>query len=104
MAKTRVTEGDIIDGFTIGALAHTGGMARLFHVTHPEHPGPLLMKVPRIGSGTDPATIVGFEMELMILPRISGPHVPRFVARGDFSRQPYIVVEQLPGKSLYPLL
>lgn len=104
MARTRIDEGDVIDGFTLGKLAHTGGMAKLYEVTHPDHPGPLLMKVPRIGSGTDPATIVGFEMELMILPRISGPHVPRFVARGDFSRQPYIVVERLPGKSLYPLL
>jgi non-specific serine/threonine protein kinase/protein-serine/threonine kinase len=104
MARTRIEEGDVIDGFTLGTLAHTGGMAKLYEVTHPDHAGPLLMKVPRIGSGTDPATIVGFEMELMILPRISGPHVPRFVARGDFSRQPYIVVERLPGKSLYPLL
>ncbi|TPP09764.1 serine/threonine protein kinase [Rhizobium glycinendophyticum] len=104
MARTRIDEGDVIDGFTLGKLAHTGGMAKLYEVTHPDHTGPLLMKVPRIGSGTDPATIVGFEMELMILPRISGPHVPRFVARGDFSRQPYIVVERLPGKSLYPML
>lgn len=104
MARTRIDEGDVIDGFTLGKLAHTGGMAKLYEVTHPDHAGPLLMKVPRIGSGTDPATIVGFEMELMILPRISGPHVPRFVARGDFSSQPYIVVERLPGKSLYPLL
>jgi eukaryotic-like serine/threonine-protein kinase len=104
MARTRIEEGDVIDGFTLGTLAHTGGMAKLYEVTHPDHAGPLLMKVPRIGSGTDPATIVGFEMELMILPRISGPHVPRFVARGDFSSQPYIVVERLPGKSLYPLL
>jgi non-specific serine/threonine protein kinase/protein-serine/threonine kinase len=104
MARTRIEEGDVIDGFTLGTLAHTGGMAKLYEVTHPDHAGPLLMKVPRIGSGTDPATIVGFEMELMILPRISGPHVPRFIARGDFSSQPYIVVERLPGKSLYPLL
>jgi eukaryotic-like serine/threonine-protein kinase len=104
MARTRIDEGDVIDGFTLGKLAHTGGMAKLYEVTHPDHAEPLLMKVPRIGSGTDPATIVGFEMELMILPRISGPHVPRFVARGDFSRQPYIVVERLPGKSLYPML
>lgn len=104
MARTRIEEGDVIDGFTLGTLAHTGGMAKLYEVTHPDHAGPLLMKVPRIGSATDPATIVGFEMELMILPRISGPHVPRFVARGDFSSQPYIVVERLPGKSLYPLL
>lgn len=104
MPKGRLKEGDIIDGFTIGKLAHTGGMARLYHVAHPDHPGALLMKVPEMGGGTDPAMIVGFEMEQMILPRISGPHVPRFVANGDFSRLPYVVVEQLPGNSLFPLL
>ena len=31
--------------------------------------------------GDEPAPIVGFEVEQMILPRLSGPHVPRFVAR-----------------------
>jgi serine/threonine protein kinase len=65
---------------------------------------PLLMKVPRISEGDDPAAIVSFEMEQMILPRLSGPHVPRFVANGDFAVQPYIVFERLPGQSLYPLL
>ncbi len=62
------------------------------------------MKVPVIGEGDDPAAIVGFEMEQMILPRLSGPHVPRFVANGDFATLPYIVMERLPGTSLYPLL
>lgn len=104
MPKGRLKEGDIIDGFAIGTLAHTGGMAKLYHVSHADHPGRLLMKVPEMGSGTDPAMIVGFEMEQMILPRISGAHVPRFVANGDFARVPYIVFEQLPGKSLYPEL
>ena len=46
------------------------------------------MKVPRIKGREDPATIVGFEVEQMILPLLHGAHVPRFVARGDFTRQP----------------
>jgi hypothetical protein len=53
---------------------------------------PLIMKVPRIKGGDDPTTIVGFEVERMILPALRGPHVPRFVARGDFTAQPYIVM------------
>lgn len=101
MPKERLQPGSVVDGFTILELAHRGGMARLFAVSHPDHDEPLLMKVPEIGGGADPALIVGFEMEQMILPRLSGPHVPRFVANGDFSRQPYIVFERLPGKSLY---
>jgi serine/threonine protein kinase len=64
----------------------------------------LLMKVPRIGEGDDPAAIVSFEMEQMILPKLSGPHVPQFVANGDFAAQPYIVMERIEGSSLYPWL
>jgi nucleotide-binding universal stress UspA family protein len=58
------------------------------------------MKVPRIKGGEDPASIVGFEVEQMILPALSGPHVPRFVAKGDFTGQPYIVMERIAGDSL----
>ena len=93
-----------LDGYTLQELAHTGGMARLWVVTHPDHDRPLLMKVPMIGEGDDPAAIVSFEMEQMILPRLSGPHVPRFVANGDFSVHPFIVMERLPGKSLFTRL
>jgi len=44
--------------------------------------------VPRIKGGEDPTTIVGFEVEQMIMPTLSGVHVPRYVAKGDFTRQP----------------
>ena len=60
------------------------GMATFFAVTHPDHPIQMLMKVPVLSNGEDPAAIVGFEMEQMILPRIEGQHVPRFIAAGDF--------------------
>src|SRR5262249_25521605 len=49
--------------------------------------------------GESPVNIVGFEVEGMILPRLSGAHVPRFVAAGDFSN-PYIVMELIEGQSL----
>jgi serine/threonine protein kinase len=65
---------------------------------------PMLMKVPRIGEGTDPAAIVSFEMELMIMPRLSGVHVPKFIAAGDFSAQPYLVMEAIAGTTLLPRL
>ena len=39
-------------------------------------------------------------MEQMILPRLSGVHVPKFVAAGDFAVQPYIVMERIAGKTL----
>ena len=62
---------------------------------------PLLMKIPRVSEGEDPAAIVSFEMEQMILPRLSGPHVPACFGTGDFARQPYVVIERIPGKTLY---
>ena len=104
MAKSALTKGDIIDGFVIGDLVHNGGMARLWGVSKADIDMPLLMKVPRIGEGDDPAAIVSFEMEQMILPKLSGPHVPQFVANGDFAAQPYIVMERIAGASLYPWL
>jgi serine/threonine protein kinase len=104
MARSSLKTGDVIDGFVIGDLMHNGGMARLWSVTKAGIDFPLLMKVPLIGEGDDPAAIVSFEMEQMILPKLSGPHVPRFVANGDFATQPYIVMERIDGASLYPWL
>lgn len=75
MVRPKIEPGAVIDGFTIGELVHNGGMATLWSVSHPGIEVPLLMKVPRVSEGEDPAAIVGFEMEQMILPRLSGPHV-----------------------------
>jgi protein-serine/threonine kinase len=94
--------GRAIDGFTLHERLHQGGMATLWSVSHAEHGAELLMKVPRLRPGEDPATIVGFEVEQMILPTLRGPHVPRFVARGDFTHQPYLVMERIDGTSLAP--
>ena len=96
--------GQVIDGFRLEERIHQGGMANLWRVTHPAHDMPLLMKVPRLRMGEDPATIVGFEVEQMILPMLSGSHVPKYIARGDFTRQPYIVMERIEGPSLRPRL
>ena len=100
MAKPLHEPGVTVDGFRLEELIHQGGMAALWRVSRPEATMPLLMKVPRIGEGADPAAIVSFEMEQMIMPRLSGPHVPAFVAAGDFSAQPYIVMEAIPGDTL----
>jgi serine/threonine protein kinase len=101
MVNTLVEPGAVIDGFTIGECVHRGGMAELWSVTWPDSDTPMLMKVPRVSEGEDPAAIVGFEMEQMIMPRLSGPHVPACFGAGDFARQPYVVMELIPGKTLY---
>jgi nucleotide-binding universal stress UspA family protein len=100
--------GQVVDGFRLDERAHQGGMAVLWRVTRveplpaDEADPPLIMKVPRIMGGDDPTTIVGFEVEQMIMPSLAGPHVPRFIAKGDFTRLPYIVMERIDGASLRP--
>jgi eukaryotic-like serine/threonine-protein kinase len=100
----RLQPGDVIDGFRLEEKLHQGGMAVLWRVTHPGDDLPLIMKIPLVAYGEGPGAIVGFEVEQLILPRLSGPHVPRFVASGDFTEQAYIVLERLPGRSLLPLV
>jgi eukaryotic-like serine/threonine-protein kinase len=101
MAKPTIAPGAVIDGFTLGEQVHAGGMATLWTAACPGIDVPLLIKVPRISEGEDPAAIVSFEMEQMILPRLSGPHVPQCFGTGDFARQAYVAMERIPGKTLY---
>lgn len=104
MVKARLSTGTVIDGYSIDALTHTGGMAHLWSVTREADGAQFLMKTPVVYEGEDPAAIVSFEMEQMIMPRLKGPHVPRHIANGDFAVQPYIVMERLPGETLLPQL
>ncbi len=92
--------GQVIDGFVLQNRIVSGGMGTVWNVTHPDFAEPLVMKFPLLRYGDDPAGIVGFEVEQMILPLLQGPHSPRFHAAGDFSRQPYLVMERIPGESL----
>src|SRR6266542_34532 len=96
--------GQVIDGFRLEQPLDPGGMASFWRVSRPGTDMPMVMKIPLLRRGEDPITIVGFEVEQMILARLSGPHVPRFVAAGDFER-PFIVMEYIAGvsgKSLLP--
>jgi eukaryotic-like serine/threonine-protein kinase len=96
---TRPHRGLQIDGFTLGEKLHTGGFATIWEVTHPDHALPMVMKVPTILDGHDGPTIVGFEVEQMIMPRLSSPHVPKVIGTGDFDVMPYIVTEKIEGGS-----
>jgi nucleotide-binding universal stress UspA family protein len=92
--------GSQLDGFTVGPLVHTGGMAVLYDVTRPGAEFPLLMKVPRLGHGEPAENMVTFEMEQTVLAALQGPHAPRLVAAGGLDRQPYLVMERIDGRSL----
>jgi eukaryotic-like serine/threonine-protein kinase len=91
--------GDVVDGFRLEQELPLATTSALWRVSRPDCDGPLLMKVPRLERGANPINIVGFEAEQMILPKLSGPHVPRFVASGTLEN-PYIVMELITGESM----
>jgi eukaryotic-like serine/threonine-protein kinase len=80
--------GQIIDGFRLVEPLESGGMASFWRVTRDGDDPPMVMKIPLLRPGEDPLTIIGYEVEQMILPRLTGPHTPRFIATGDFERAP----------------
>ncbi|MBI3374914.1 MAG: universal stress protein [Betaproteobacteria bacterium] len=92
--------GEEFEGFRIIERAHEGGMAVLFRVEKPGLEVAMLMKVPRLGFGSHPAGLAGFDTESMILPRLGGAHVPRCIARSPDVDRPYLVIERIAGASL----
>jgi nucleotide-binding universal stress UspA family protein len=103
MDRPELKGGQVIDGFRLIEPLESGGMASFWRVARDGNDWPMLMKIPLLRPGEDPLTIVGYEVEQMILPRLTGPHAPRFVAAGDFDR-PYIVMEFVAGPSVKSLL
>lgn len=90
----------MLDGFRLMERLHVGGMAHIWRVTRDDMSPPAILKAPIVQDGEDATCIVGFEMEQMILPLLTGPHAPKFIASGDFSQKPYIVMELIAGESL----
>ena len=103
----RLEAGTVMDGFLIGSCLHAGGMAHIYEVTYADaRPSafPMVMKVPRMTSGDGAENIIGFEVEHQILQVLQGKHVPRFVAAGDLSAIPYLVMEHVQGKTLQQVI
>lgn len=100
MAKAQLTAGMTIDGFRLEERLHRGGMATIWRVSRDDIDYPIAMKVPLLDFEGDLSLLVGFEVEQMIMAEVHGPHVPRFVANGDFTVQPFIVMEYIPGPTL----
>ena len=103
----RFESGHVLDGFVVIDCVHAGSMAHIYSVRPENTDGaertvgfPLVMKVPRMTASDGAENVIGFEVEQQILPALSGPHVPRFVASGDLSRVPYLVMEHIPGRTL----
>src|SRR5262249_39246788 len=93
------TSGELVDGFRLEEELPLAATAAFWRVSQAGSDTPLLMKIPRLEHGANPINIVSFEAEQMILPKLTGRHVPRFVASGGL-QNPYIVMELIVGQSL----
>ncbi len=98
-----IEPGQTIDGYEIVERVASGGMASLWRARSARHDFPILLKVPFLDPGADVSVIVGYEVEEMILKRLTGPHVPRYAGSGDLSRVPYIAMEFVEGVNLAKL-
>ena len=100
----RYAAGTELDGFRLGERIHSGAMGHIFRVTGSDATRPMIMKVPRVGPGESGEGLINFETESMLLPALSGAHVPRFVAAGSLAKTPYLVTEWIEGETLEHLL
>ncbi|WP_181702766.1 bifunctional serine/threonine-protein kinase/universal stress protein [Chthonobacter albigriseus] len=100
MRAGELQPGAVVDGFVLQERIAVGGMGAIWRVSHPDHSRPLVMKTPFLGAGADVSTIIGYEVEEMVLRRLSGRHVPAFIAAGDLRKLPYIVMEFVEGQPL----
>lgn len=89
-----------VDGFRVEAELPAAGTAALWRVTRADIDFPLVLKVPGAPGG-DGGEAVRFAVERQVLPKLTGPHVPRFVASGVLSGLPYCVTEFVVGSSLH---
>ncbi len=101
--RERLHTGGVIGCYSLGQCIHEGGTGSIYRVTAPTAHDPgfaIVLKAPYLGRGESTIGIIGLEMEQMILARLNGPHVPRFVAAGDVRASPYVVMEWIDGRSL----
>ncbi len=71
MDPRKLAAGQTIDGFQLVEPMESGGMARFWRVMREGNDLPMVMKVPLLRFGEDPLTIIGYEVEQMILPRLA---------------------------------
>lgn len=102
MRPSDLVSGTVVDGFHLIEKLARGGMGAIWLV-EPEGDDlrfPVVMKIPFFEAGADRSAIVSYEVESLILPRLSGPHLPRVVKVGDLGSVPYIVMEYVEGPLL----
>jgi serine/threonine protein kinase len=104
--REQLHPGGTIDGYQLGDCIHKGGTGVIYRATAPvqQDPGfPIVLKAPFLGRGESAIGIIGLEMEQMILAKLRGPHVPRFVSAGDVRASPYVVMG-IDGESVAAIM
>lgn len=92
--------GTEIAAYRVQERLREGGMAVLYGVAPTAGGAAGVLKVPKLQFGNHPACYAGFEVEQMILGRLAGAHVPQLFASGEGDFGPYLVMEQISGRSL----
>lgn len=99
-----IDAGTVVDGFTIDECIHAGETSHIYRVHVADGQAApdfaMAMKVPRQAADDGAHATVRFEIECQMLRVLQGSHVPRFVAVGDLSGQPYLVMEYVSGRTL----
>lgn len=95
----RLSPGDVVEGFRLDQLLRTGGMSSIWRVSRADVDFPAILKIPFLRYDEDQLSIVSFETEKIILPRLHGPHFPRFAAAGSYDN-PFIAMEFIVGMPL----
>ena len=102
----KIEIGDKLDQFKIISKLHAGAMASIFKVEliDGNTPFPLVMKVPKTSLSDGGENIISFEVEQMIMPNLTGGHVPKFFSASGLGQTPYIVMEHILGQSLEDII
>lgn len=96
----RLHPGLDLEGFVLTEKLASGGMGAVWRATNPAFDFPLVLKIPFLDPGQDVSVVIGYEVEEMIMRRLTGPHVPRFAGAGDLSRIPFLAMEFVEGERL----
>lgn len=104
MVAENLSAGTLLGGFKLQSVIHAGGMATIWKVSRDGVSIPMAMKIPLLKDADDPSYILCFEVEEMILPKISSVHAPRFIEAEDFSNRPFFVMELIEGQSLEQMM
>lgn len=100
----RLEPGLDLDGFVLTEKLASGGMGAVWRAVNPSFDFPLVLKIPFLDPGQDVSVVIGYEVEEMIMRRLSGPHVPRFAGAGDLSRIPFLAMEFVAGEQLAEIM